>query len=166
MGLEKSRLRLGRRTMLGQIRHSAQQLGLPVRIVRRDLVSRCGPLGGIYTGLKTSRAEVVLFLACDMPFVSPDLLARILHWFKAHQRAVFITTDRRAGFPALLWRNSLPVVESLILRKEYSIQTLARTLQAKLLHPPREQWQDLCNVNTPQEWQAARQRWQRERNND
>ena len=162
MGSEKPRLLLGRRTMLGQIRASAEKLGLPVRVIRRDQVPRCGPLGGIYTALKTTRADAELFLACDMPFVSTDLLSRILYWFKAHRREVFITTDRRAGFPFLLPRKSLAAVEAQILNKEFSVQTLARVLQAKLLRPPREMWKDLCNVNTPGEWQAARLRWERE----
>ena len=74
MGRDKARLRLNGRTLLAQVRDAAQTLGCPVRVIRRDLVTRCGPLGGVFTALKTSRAEAVLFLACDMPFVSPELL--------------------------------------------------------------------------------------------
>lgn len=33
-----------------------------------------GPLGGIYTGLVRTRTEYNLFLGCDMPFVSAELL--------------------------------------------------------------------------------------------
>src|SRR6266566_1093085 len=78
MGRDKSRLRLGRRTMLGHIRGEARKLGFPVRVIRRDAVPRCGPLGGVYTALKTTRAHAVVFLACDMPFVSADLIAFLL----------------------------------------------------------------------------------------
>ena len=72
MGRDKSRLKLGRRTMLGHIRAEAKTLGLPVRVIRRDLVPRCGPLGGIFTALKTTSADGVLFLACDMPFIRSE----------------------------------------------------------------------------------------------
>src|SRR5689334_13117942 len=78
MGLDKSRLKLGRRTLLGHIRAEAKRTGLPVRVIRRDCVPRCGPLGGIFTALKSTRAEWVLFLACDMPFVSGELMKWLL----------------------------------------------------------------------------------------
>src|SRR5262245_53027899 len=52
MGRDKSRLRVGRRTMLTHAKQAAQALGLPVRVIRRDIVPRCGPLGGVLTALK------------------------------------------------------------------------------------------------------------------
>src|SRR5690349_6523011 len=79
MGGDKARLRLGRRTMLSIIRGTASDLGVPVRIIRKDLIARCGPLGGLLTGLKTTRADAVLFLACDMPLISRALLHKIIH---------------------------------------------------------------------------------------
>lgn len=162
MGREKALLRLGSRTMLGQIRASAQTLGLPVRIIRRDLVLRCGPLGGIYTGLKTSREEAELFLACDMPFVSTDLLLGFLDWFRAHRKPVFFTVGRQASFPFLLPQLSLPVVREQLLKKKFSLQMLARALHAQLLAPPARRKHELFNVNSASEWQVARERWKKE----
>src|SRR5213594_4238966 len=72
MGRDKTLLRLGQHTLLRHARLAADGLHLPVRVIRRDLLPRCGPLSGIYTGLKTSHAEAELFLACDMPFVSAE----------------------------------------------------------------------------------------------
>lgn len=37
-----------------------------------------GPLGGIYTGLLSSTSEYNFFCACDMPFLSGDLLKFII----------------------------------------------------------------------------------------
>ena len=39
-----------------------------------DLIKGRGPLGGIYTGLEVMDDENGLFVACDMPFLSEDLL--------------------------------------------------------------------------------------------
>ena len=39
-----------------------------------DVLPGKGSLGGIYTALSVSRTRYTLALACDMPFVSPDLL--------------------------------------------------------------------------------------------
>src|SRR6266487_6092145 len=120
MGRDKARLRLGRRTLLGHVRAQAQKLGLPIRIIRRDLVARCGPLGGVYTALKTSRADAELFLACDMPFVSVGLLARLLSGLGPRQDAVFSALDGPASFPFLVRVRALPIVEKQIRLRRFS----------------------------------------------
>ncbi len=42
--------------------------------MHRDILPDKGSLGGIYTALSQASSESVLVLACDMPFVNPDLL--------------------------------------------------------------------------------------------
>lgn len=158
MRRDKSRLRLNRRTMLGAIRATAKQLNLPVRVIRRDLKPRCGPLGGIYTALKTTRAEAVLFLACDMPFVSAVLLQRVLENFRPGQSALFVRDGDRVGFPFLLRRSVLPVVINQLARAEFSLQKLATILKAKTIRVPRAMSGELFNINTPADWEKARQR--------
>src|SRR5690242_1592766 len=99
MGRDKSRLKLGSLSMLGHIRRLGKDLGMPVRVIKRDIVPRCGPLGGIYTGLHTSRADKVLFVACDMPFLSAGLLESLCEQMKPSQNALFLDHDGLAGFP-------------------------------------------------------------------
>jgi molybdopterin-guanine dinucleotide biosynthesis protein A len=159
MGRDKSRLRLGKRTLLGQVRATAERLRLPVKIIRKDLVPRCGPLGGIYTALKTSHKQVILFLPCDTPFVSLALLEKLLNSLRPDDAAVFVAAHKRVSFPFLLRRDCLSVVEKQLAKRRYSLQALAAALRAKkvLLSPGEEM--DLFNINTPQEWEIARQRW-------
>ena len=156
-------------------------LGLRVRIIRRDLVPRCGPLGGIYTALKTSAADAELFLACDMPFVSPELMEQLVESWRQNQEAAFFRQSRMlrtfptrnpepgtrnfprgaAGFPLVLPRRLLPVVERQILKGEFSLQELAKAVRARILPTPRGREWELFNVNTPEDWKAARQRYAR-----
>jgi molybdopterin-guanine dinucleotide biosynthesis protein A len=100
MGRDKSRIRLGRRTILGHVRAIAAQLRLPVRVLRRDAVPRCGPLGGIYTALARSRADALLFLACDMPFISTAFLKQMLKMY--HRRTNIRKVQRRTSSLPLL----------------------------------------------------------------
>lgn len=156
MGREKARLRLGKLSLLGHIRRTAASLGLPVRVVRHDLIAKCGPLGGIYTALKTSRADAELFLACDMPFVSAALLARLVRSLERWGSPVFAISDDGVGFPFLMPVGSLSVVEQQIKAGRYSIQALANALPAELLRVPRRQAAELFNVNTGADWETAR----------
>jgi len=50
---------------------------LKLRVVE-DLLPNAGPLGGIYTALKSTEAPFILVVAADMPFLSPSLLRKIL----------------------------------------------------------------------------------------
>ena len=169
MGRDKSRLRLGRRSLLNIIRSTAEESGLPVRVIRKDCVPRCGPLGGILTALTTSRTHQVLFLACDMPFVTPDLLNSLLRSSKASSKrgrqpgALFVLHEGHAGFPFLIDTRHGETVWKEIQAKRLSLQNLARVLKARTIRvPPRWQAQ-LENLNTPVKWACSRRRWQEEK---
>lgn len=57
----------------------AAALPLPAGVRRvSDLYPGRGSLGGIYTGLSISREPWVLVVACDMPFLNPRLLRRLM----------------------------------------------------------------------------------------
>jgi molybdopterin-guanine dinucleotide biosynthesis protein A len=153
MGRDKSRLKLRGRTMLAHVRETAATLGLPVRVIRRDIVPRCGPLGGIITGFYRSRADALLFLACDMPFVTPAVLARVMKASAGGYAAVFATAAGRSGFPFILPRSALPGVEQQRAAENFSLRQLARKARAKRLRVPATV---VFNVNTSEEFGRIR----------
>jgi molybdopterin-guanine dinucleotide biosynthesis protein A len=155
MGRDKGSIKLGRKTMLGRVRAAARATGLDVRVIRKDLVPRCGPLGGVYTALKTTRAEAVLFLACDMPFVTVALLKDVLESrAKRSSGSVFVVCDGRAGFPFVIPKMDLVLVENQMVKKAFSIHALASVLIARRLRLG-ETWRlQLTNINTPGDWEA------------
>lgn len=155
MGRDKARLRLGSRTLLGQIKQTAAKLRLPVRVLRKDLVPRCGPLGGAYTALKKSKADAVLFLSCDMPFVTEELLRRLLKRASGRRTALFVATKDQVGFPFLLPAKSLTVIEEMLEEKSFSLQQLARRLRASLMRIQLGN-HALMNINTPADLASAR----------
>jgi molybdopterin-guanine dinucleotide biosynthesis protein A len=58
-------------------RHPDRETTGTARVVD-DHVPGCGPLGGLHTALTECIGEAVLVLACDMPYVTAPLLARLL----------------------------------------------------------------------------------------
>src|SRR5437868_193761 len=80
MGRDKALLAVGNSTLLeivaARVRDAAGSvivIGPPDHYaylgltVQADLIPDCGPLGAVYTALKTSEADWNLLVACDMP---------------------------------------------------------------------------------------------------
>jgi molybdopterin-guanine dinucleotide biosynthesis protein A len=171
MGRDKASLRLGGQTFITAIRRTAAALRCRVRVIRRDLRPGNGPLGGIYTGLKTSRAEAEVFLACDMPFITPDLLRELLAGLGPRHDAVFaVSCDpepvegaypepaegwQMVGFPFVVRSALWPIVEGRLAAGELGLQGLARALRARLWAVPARWRNQLRNINTPEEWTRA-----------
>ena len=155
MGKEKAQIRLGRRTLLGHARLLASTLGLPFRVLRVDRLPGHGPLGGIETALGGAKAERVLFLSCDMPFLQRDLVERLL---AVPAPAVFATVHGNVGFPFCLALEILPKVEAQLAAGQLSLQAFARKIRARRLRVPKADWPQLDNLNTPAELAAARAR--------
>lgn len=153
MGRDKARLRLHGRTLLAWVRAAARATGWPVRVIRRDLVPRCGPLGGIWTGFQRSHAPRLVFLSCDMPFVTPELIRTVA---ERQGRAVFMQTEEGAGFPFALDRECLAQIEQALTEKRLSLQALAARLRAKQFKLSRSRRPELQNLNTPEEFAMAR----------
>jgi len=157
MGRDKARLRLGGKTLLRRVQDIAGQTKWPVRVIRRDLVERCGPLGGVYTALQTTPADSVLFLACDMPFVTVELVEKMIDLWPSKTGAIFTRggIGGKAGFPFILRRNLLAKVERQLAQRHYSLQMLAASCRARIF-AVRLAGPVLFNVNTPGEWETAR----------
>src|SRR5262249_57217808 len=156
MGRNKARLRLGGRSMVARVRAVVRPRGWPVRVIWRDSVPRCGPIGGVFTALNTSLADIELFLACDMPFISDALLMKLLRTLGTQRPAAFTASDDGAGFPFALRVLTLPIVHEQIRRHRFSLQALAKATGAKLLRVSEAQRRELWNINTPEDWKRAR----------
>jgi iron complex transport system ATP-binding protein len=121
-------------------RRIAQTAGLPYRVVDRDLTESRGPITGIQTALKTTRAVAVIFLSCDMPFVRSSTVRQLI----AKGAPAFSITNEGVGFPFILPKK--------IAIEADSLQSLARKLKATKL-PISED--ESFNINTPADFKKA-----------
>jgi molybdopterin-guanine dinucleotide biosynthesis protein A len=149
MGRDKARIVVAGKTLLQHVRSKAAATGLPVRTIRTDLVSRCGPLGGIVTGLTRARSGWCMFLTCDMPLITPRLIAELRRSATKLGRPVFVRTAKGFGFPLVLRATDLSRVRELIATGQRSLQQLARAVGARALRLPAARRGELSNANTP-----------------
>jgi molybdopterin-guanine dinucleotide biosynthesis protein A len=146
MGRAKADLRLGRRTLLGHARALAAELGLPCRVQSQDDTPGQGPLGGVATALRRTPAKRVLFLGCDMPFLTAELTQRVL---AVEAEAVFASVKGTVGFPFALSPGVLPKVEAQLAAGRRSLQRLAVRLRARRIRVLAAEAPQLQNLNTP-----------------
>lgn len=86
MGTDKAFVMLNGRTLLERMVDLARSVCADVRIVRErgkvsafatvveDVFRGCGPLGGIHAALRSSKTDLNLILAVDVPFLSAEFL--------------------------------------------------------------------------------------------
>ena len=128
-----------------------------------DLVSGIGPLGGLYTALRSTAAARVFLVACDMPFIQPGLVRAMLAASAAHRDAEVVTLGNGARVQplhAVYTRACLPAVERALSSDDHSLRTLLARLSILTMDAEtvrREDPRDIStmNVNTPTDWQVA-----------
>jgi molybdenum cofactor guanylyltransferase len=155
MGRSKALLKLGGISLLRHSLNLARETGFAARVIRRDVVPRCGPLGGVYTAAAQSSYPAILVLSCDMPFVTAGLLKDLMAQYFRQGKACFAAQNQKPGFPFILSCEALPQVGKLIQEQRYSLWELADALDAILLERPAGS-RELLNINTPEEFEAAR----------
>jgi molybdopterin-guanine dinucleotide biosynthesis protein A len=129
-----------------------------------DLFPGCGPLGGIHAGLRHSAAELNLFLAVDMPFVSAELLAVLFTAAEQSQALVIVPRTARGLQPlcAVYRPGFAGIAEDALRAGKYKIDAAFAGLgvheiaEAELVAAGFSE-RNFFNVNTPGDWAEVEQ---------
>ncbi len=178
MGRDKALIEIGGRPMLARVIEGIRPLFDDIAViggdsrrygsfgvqVRGDIRPGCGSLGGIYTALATAASPVVFCAACDMPFLSPDLVAFLLGVMKESEcQAVLPSINgEREPLCAVYSRSILPVIErdldAGVLRIKNTLSSLrVRTVEADEMRPYDPELRTFFNINTPEDLERARE---------
>ena len=136
--------------------------GLRPRVVM-DLDGPAGAMRGIASSLTTARLPLVAVVACDMPFVSPELVAELADRVEGEALDVCVPREGRGIEPlCAVWRRETcaPVARELLDQDLQRIRCLIGRVHAGYLDEPQiveVAGSTLCfeNVNTPEEFAAA-----------
>ncbi len=105
---------------------------LPVRYVY-DTFPEYGPLAGIQAGLSAADNTHCLVVACDMPFLSPGLLAYMADLPRDYQALVSRIGERVQPLHAIYARSALSHIEDALARGEKRIAEVLACLDVKTL---------------------------------
>lgn len=121
-----------------------------------DLLPGRGPLSGIHAGLSRCSGEAAFCVACDMPFLDPELIREQVRLYRQQDCEVLLPRllGRIEPLHAIYRRSLLPDVERLLSDGEgYAIRRLfetARTAYLDLEDKP-EIRAVFTNINTPED---------------
>jgi molybdopterin-guanine dinucleotide biosynthesis protein A len=128
-----------------------------------DIVTDRGALGGLYTALSQARHELVAVVACDMPFVNPDLLIlgrdRLLE--RGLDAAIPQTEHGMEPFHAVYRRDTcLQAVKSALQAGKWRLISWLSDVQVTTIGPPEIRRYDpnglaFLNLNTLQDLQEV-----------
>ena len=132
-----------------------------------DVIPERGALGGLYTALKAASHPLVAVVACDMPFASPAILAACRDRLLADPALDAVIPATEHGLEPLhaVYRREtcLPRVAQAIADDQWRMISWHKAANIGTL-PPQEvarldpEGLAFWNVNTPEDFAAARQR--------
>ncbi len=128
---------------------------------RKDLVSRCGPIGGIYTALRTARTPLCLCVACDMPFIRPEFLEYLVERSTGYDVVVPVNEGREEPLCAVYRKTCVPAIEDRIRAKRYKIAGFFDAVRVLRLAPEKGGFRDadmFFNINDREDFDEALKR--------
>lgn len=174
MGRDKALLDFGGQPMLERIGRELSAIASAVSLVgaRRiypsfesvpDVHQQWGALGGIHAALTAAKTDWAAVVACDLPFVTTQLFARLATFMNNTSDAVVpIQADGRPQPVCALYRRTtcLPAIEELVAAGEHTPRALLASVRTR--HVEFVELRDLpgaenffFNVNTQEDLKKA-----------
>ncbi|MEQ1765331.1 MAG: molybdenum cofactor guanylyltransferase [Pyrinomonadaceae bacterium] len=154
----------GNVTLVGKVT-SDLECDLPVisDISIDSLSHRKAPIIGLLTALTFAKTPWIVILACDLPFVTAELMKRIAGFCSSELDAIVpVQLDERPQPLCAFYRRErcIPVVEAMIKRKELKMQDLLSHVRTQFVQF--DEIADLdgsadffLNVNDPRDYETA-----------
>ena len=159
IGFDKKSLSLNSQRVIERTEAMLNSLFAETLIVteKEDLIKGCGPLSGIYTGLKLISHDLGFFVACDMPFLQADFISRIIDAARVDRQSCLIPRSERGLEPlhAVYAKSSLADLKSCLEKKQFSIRQFLKSCRCNYLETSKKEQNSFVNINTLQELQEA-----------
>ena len=135
---------------------SADGLALPAEDWAQvsDLMPGCGPLGALQSVLTRMRSEMVLCVACDLPFFTRELAQQMCAAFRPEADCLVCRDETGHVHPvcAIYRKKMLPLVCAQIRSGKYRMMDLLARAQQQTFQVSSSQ---MLNANTPEIWKRA-----------
>lgn len=174
MGTDKSFVELGGKPLIAHVIERVRTLALPIIIIANqpesyqvfglsvlaDVVPDRSSLGGLYSAIFHSPSDFTLCVACDMPFLNPELLAYVIGLREGYDAVVPVVDGHPQGLHALYGKTCLATIRGQLEQNQFKIRDLYAQVNTRQVDEDdlRRYDADLTsfvNVNTPEALRAA-----------
>lgn len=142
--------------------HLADYAHLSLRMYE-DVMPNKGSLGGIYSAIHHSSHPYTLVLACDMPFINPDLLCYLAVLRNGDWHDVIVPRDEGhpQGLHAVYSKACLEPIHKQLEKNELKVIGFYDAMRVRYVDEPEykifdEHGLTFYNVNTPEDLKEAR----------
>jgi molybdenum cofactor guanylyltransferase len=131
---------------------SYHSLGYPVH---KDIITDSGPLAGIHTGLSISKTDLNIFVSCDSPFVTTDLLLYLVEHAAGFDAVVPSNNGTINPLIAVYKKSCLNLFENRLTKGMLKVTDAIKDVNTKIieLNSEKQKFNNniLANINTPDE---------------
>jgi molybdopterin-guanine dinucleotide biosynthesis protein A len=125
-----------------------------------DIQPGKGPLGGIYTALSHAKFSRTLVVACDLPFITPELLDYLCRESEVAEVGVLESEKGVEPLCAVYAKSCLPVIEKQLRDGRLKVSDFYPQVKTKIIRLdasfPFYKQNLLANVNTMEEFAAMK----------
>lgn len=126
----------------------------------QDQYEAIGPLGGIYSALKTVPEDYLFVTACDMPFLTKSFANYLVSKLTPASHGIFIQNSEGFCYPlgAIYSKAMLPYMEQMLQTQCYRLQQLIKHSTVDLLPIEEIPFDPMLftNVNTPNDYEQMK----------
>jgi molybdopterin-guanine dinucleotide biosynthesis protein A len=175
IGTDKAFLKIGGKTLIEQILEKLLRIGddvivvtnsperfncLGVRLVS-DIFPGKGALGGIYSGLRASKNEYSLVVACDMPFLNVNLIRYMTLLALGHDVVIPRVNGLLEPLHAIYSKRCIPSIERLLEKDDLKIVHFFTDVRVRYIEEEEINILDpkhlsFFNINTLEDLEKAR----------
>jgi len=175
IGGKKAFIRLGGETLIARACRTLAGIFSEVVIVADELTSFCelpyrtipdrlpqlGPIGGLESALHAIPHKHLFVVACDMPFLSPNVIRAMLAFSNNYDLVIPSISGRLHPLHAIYNPACLSVITERIKKKDLALRSFPIDLNClffreEMFRQADPQLRSLVNINTPEELASAR----------
>ena len=123
-----------------------------------DLYPGKGPIAGIHAALSYTCTENNIIVSCDIPFISPDLIKRLLDEDDGQQVIQLATVNETMPLIALYKKETLNHFKNKLETNALKLKDALNGLEVKSIVVAEEEERLLSNINTPQQLEDINQK--------